>query len=131
MYGTLTGWRAHATARGDNAPASALDVDATAALVRASDYILAHYVTRWRGAYDPLPDAVEICTYIAAGYELTTPGFFSKVYTPGERKVLTEVKGIKWSVLPGSSDMAAPVSSQIEGLMWPYGRINLPGIMAV
>lgn len=129
MYGTIADWRSYATARGDSAPASAADADATAALVRASDYIRIRYVANLLPAYDttlqptgydyPL---VEEATYIAAGLELATPGLFSKTFTEAERKVLTEVKGIKWSVVgDGSKTYSAfPTSTLIDAMFLPY-----------
>lgn len=125
MIGTLEGWRAYAQTRGDQRPAQAPDDAATAALVRASDYVRFRYVARLLPGYDEasLPIIVE-ATYVAASLELATPGFFSKTYTPAEQKVLTEVRGIKWTVTgdaskPGSS---APVSSIIEDMFAPFVR---------
>lgn len=125
MIGTLEGWRAYAQARGDQRPAQAANDVALAALTRASDYIRFRYVARLIPGYDEgsLPIIVE-ATYVAASLELATPGFFAKTYTPAEQKVLTEVKGIKWTVTgdaskPGS---ASPVSSTIEDMFAPYVR---------
>ena len=129
MYGTLTGFRAYATARGDNAPAEAQDAVATAALVRGSDMIRLRYVPNFLPGYgiDFVPPGsdmplVEEAAYIAASIELKTPGFFSKTYTAAEQKVLTEVKGIKWTVVGESSGVYAsmPVSTLIDALFWPY-----------
>ena len=129
MYGTIAGWCAYALARGDNAPTAASDGDATAALVRGSDMIRLRYVPLLLSGYgvDFVPPGsdlplVEEASYIAAGYELATPGFFSKTYTESEQKVLTEVKGIKWTVT-GKTDgvhSAMPSSSLIDALFWPY-----------
>jgi hypothetical protein len=130
MYGTLAAWRAYALERGDNAPTAASDADATAALVRASDYIRFRYVANLLSAYDPLTftplgytlPLVTEATYIAAGYELATPGFFSKTFTASEQKVLTEVKGIKWTVTGNASGTYAsmPSSTLIDALFEPY-----------
>jgi len=65
---------------------------------------------------------VEEAAYIAAALELATPGFFSKTYTGAESRVLTEVKGVKWTVI-GKTDGAnayMPSSSLIEALVGPY-----------
>jgi len=129
MYGTIEGWRAYALARGDNAPTAAENAAATAALVRASDYIRFRYAANLLPGYgiDYTPAGsdlplVEEAAYIAASYELATPGFFSKTYTAAEQKVLTEVKGIKWTVTGDSSKSYAafPTSSLIDALFLPY-----------
>lgn len=130
MYGDLIGWRAYALARGNNAPTAAEDVAATAALVRASDYIRFRYVANLLAAYDPLtftppgytsPLVVE-ATYVAAAFDLTTPGFFSKTYTASEQKVLTGVGQIKWTVTGDSSKTysAMPTSTLIDAMFEPY-----------
>lgn len=122
MYGTIAAWRVYATARGATAPALASDPLATAALLRASDYIRFSYVTRMGDLSADALLAIDEAAYIAAGYELTTPGFFSATYTEGDRKVLTEVKGIKWTVVGEAKDGRgmAPTSTLIDGLLWPY-----------
>lgn len=129
MYGTIADWRAYATARGNSAPTDATDGAATAALTRASDMIRLRYVPNLLSGYgvDFVPPGsdmplVEEAAYIAASFELTTPGFFSKTYTAAEQKVLTEVKGIKWTVVGESSGVYAsmPVSTLIDALFWPY-----------
>lgn len=129
MYGSLAGWRAYAAARGDNAPTTANDATATAALVRGSDMIRLRYVPLLLASYgvDFVPlgsdlPLVEEAAYIAASYELSTPGFFSKTWTAAEQKVLTEVKGIKWTVVGDSSGIYAsmPRSTLIDALFWPY-----------
>ena len=129
MYGSLAEWRTWATARGNSAPTDASDTDATAALVRASDYIRARYVANLLPQYDttlqptgydyPLVDEA---TYIASGYELATPGFFAKTYSASESKVLTEVKGIKWTITGDASGTYAylPASSLIDAMFEPY-----------
>lgn len=129
MYGSIADWRAYATARGNSAPADATDDDATAALTRASDYIRLRYVANLLPGYDttlqptgfdfPL---VEGAAYIAAGYELTTSGFFSQSYTPAQQKVLTGVGQISWTVTGDakSTFSAMPVSTLIEAMFEPY-----------
>lgn len=126
-YGTLEGFRAYALARGDNAPTEATDELASAALMRGSDMVRLRYASNLCG-YDiaSVPDGselpiVEEASYIAASLELATPGFFSKTYTGAESKVLTEVKGIKWTVV-GKADGAyayMPSSSLIDALFAP------------
>ena len=112
MYGTLAGFRSYASDRGNSAPADAEDAAASAALLRGDDYIRMNYVPRLSAGVTE--EALEEASYIAAGLELTTPGFFSKTFTAGERKVLTGVGDIRWTVLPGAEDDAAPVSTLIR-----------------
>ncbi len=92
------------------------------ALVRASDYVTFNYIVRFMAGYDEASENVDAATYEAALLELATPGFFSKTFTPAEQKVLTEVKGIKWTLIGNASgvDAAAPVSTKIEAMLRPY-----------
>ena len=124
MYGSLTAWRAHATDRGDSAPTDALDADATAALVRASDHVQYTYVVNFAPPYDDTVAEVALATYDAANYELATPGFFSATYTPDQQKVLSEVKGIKWTLKDANGDIerdpASPVSTDVEKKLRRY-----------
>lgn len=122
MYGTLEDWRTYANARGVSAPLIAGDADATAALMRGSDYVRLFYVQRMvETISDPVPEAVEHAAYEAATLELATPGFFSKSYTPAEQKVLVGVGNIRWEVVGKKGrDNAMPVSTKIEALLYPY-----------
>lgn len=122
MYGSLAEWRAYALARGDTAPTSAADPVAAAALLRASDHIRYRYVANLLPGLDDTLEVVEPATYVAASLELATPGFFSRTYTPGEQKVLTEVKGIKWEVVGNSdkNDAWTPTSTLIDAMFRPY-----------
>lgn len=59
--------------------------------------------------YTTIPDEVVNATCEAALRELASPGSLSPDVTPGTMKVLTEVKGIRWTQLRGGaseSDMA-------------------------
>lgn len=129
MYGTLEGWRVYATARGNSAPADADDADATAALVRASDYVRLRYIANLLAGYsaDTVPSGHtlplgEEGAYIAASIELATPNFFGRTYTPSEQKVLTGVSSIKWTVTGDASGTyaAMPVSTILEALFEPF-----------
>ena len=64
---------------------------------------------------------IETGTYIAALYELNDAGFFLKTYTPAEKKVLTEVSGVKWTMVgnAGSVLSYSPVCNQIQALFDP------------
>ena len=121
-YGTLTAWRTYATARGNAAPASASDTVANQALLRAQDYLQFTYVQRFAPGYDYTAANVEAAVYEAANLELTTPGFFSKTYTEADRKVLTGLGDLSWTMVGKVKDdrSYAPRSSKIEALLWPY-----------
>lgn len=127
MAATVAGWIAYAAERGDTV---ADDAASAAALVRAQDYILHNYVTRFASGYDVDSDYVDEATYEAAKLELATPGFFSKTYTPDQQKVLTEVSGIKWTVRGevSGTDAATPVSTKIEAMLRPY-MITVAGVL--
>lgn len=133
MYGTIAGWRTFAAERGNLAPTDASDADATAALVRASDYIRRRYILR--SSYTGTEDVVEEATYIAADLELSSAGYWLKVVTPGESKVLTEVKGIKWTPVSVSvgfgSGVMQRVSVDIEQLLLPTSYDGMPSLMVV
>ncbi|HEV7435340.1 MAG TPA: DnaT-like ssDNA-binding protein [Pseudorhizobium sp.] len=131
-YGTLPAALAYHEVRG-NAAWTAADVDddkRTAAIVRASQALDALYGARypgvvasadqdllwpranviWRGedlAADDVPAPIEKATYELALRELVKPGSLAPDVTAGPQKVLTEVKGIKWSVVGGLSAKAA------------------------
>lgn len=131
MAATVAGWITYAADRGTTV---ADDADSAAALVRAQDHILYNYITRFMTGYDADSDYVDEATYEAAALELATPGFFSKTYTPDQRKVLTEVKGIKWQPVEGTvgggADSATPVSTRIEAMLRPYID-RTPGALVV
>jgi len=117
----LAAFRAYATARGDNAPTAAPDVDAEAALVRGGDYIDAEYVANFLPAYvDPLPDNVEAAIYEAARLELATAGVFSKTYSDAGDKVLTGVGDLRWEFTGRKGGSQVLKSTRIEGLMRRY-----------
>jgi hypothetical protein len=125
MYGTIVGWRAYALERGDSAPTEASDADATAALVRASDYIQWTYVERFRGGCVTSDEAIEQATYEAANLELATPGFWSTTFSNDQAKVLTGVDTIKWTPIAIDSktdtgraaDAVRPVSTKIDAML--------------
>lgn len=135
MYGTIADFRTYATARGDAAPAAATDPAATAALVRASDYIRTRYVIRM-GIANPAtdPNVIE-ATYIAARREIATPGFWATTYTPTQVKTLVQVDSIRWQAADKAQaglrgrDLVVPMDPAIDALLAPFGF--LPGTMAV
>lgn len=135
VYGTILGWRAYATARGNAAPGLATDDAANAALTRASDYIRTRYVLRFIApAVGDEPEVVE-STYIAASIDLANPGVWAATYTPSQAKVLTRVDSISWTPLDMgggmSADMFIPVSPAIEALLNPLSQYGLPAVMVV
>lgn len=78
---------------------------------------------RWGNALDAstVPTRVIEASFEAAYIEAGSPGLLSTTYTPGTNKVLTEVKGIKWTVVGDASGSKAMVmiSTAIEGLLGP------------
>lgn len=119
MTATVSGWITYAAARGDTV---ADDAASAAALVRAQDYITYHYENRFGSGLTVDPEVVDNAIYEAAKLELATPNFFTKTFTADQQKVLTEVKGIKWTVRGDASgfDAATPVSTKIEAMLRPY-----------
>lgn len=136
MYGTIADWRSYALERGDSAPTDASDADATAALVRASDYIRFTYVERFRSGCVTPDETIEHATYEAANLELATPGFWSTTFSMDQAKVLTGVDTIKWTPIKMDSrtdterpaDMMRPVSTKIDAMLskcMPSARIGV------
>lgn len=128
-YGTVADWIAYAALRGvtvvDN-------TDAAQALQRGSDYIRTRYVTRLGYAEDD--ERVIEAAYIAAGYELTTPGFWSATYTGSQTKVLTKVGDISWTPVEGGSrgaDSMLPTSPAIDALLMTSSTYGQPAVMVV
>lgn len=127
MSVSLADFRAYATARGFTAPAQASDTAAESALLRGTDYISLEYVSRFRPNCTVDEANMDAAIYEAAMMELDADGlllpgpFWSSVYTAGERKVLTEVKGIKWQVLEEGYSVGGPLigprSPKIDGLL--------------
>ena len=141
-YGDDAGFQAWATENDYTVPAGTV----AAARQRGSVYIDGTYYARFPGVPaggasqerawprksavdrygnalpdDEVPQRVINASYEAALLELQTPGFFSKTYAAAERKVLTEVKGIKWTVVGDSKGQMAnvPISTTIEGILAP------------
>ncbi|MCE7028470.1 DnaT-like ssDNA-binding protein [Jiella avicenniae] len=85
-------------------------------------------------ASDVIPTRVVNASYEAAILQMKTPGSLSASYTPGTRKVLTEVKGIKWQVIGTGTaeERAYLVSETIEGILTPLLIPRyLPAILVV
>jgi len=96
MIGTLAGFREYHTDRGNSAPTDASDADATAALVRGSDYVRLAFNL----AVEETDQRVIDAAYIAGSFEVAEPGFFAK---PGADKILTQVGDIQWEVSKGGA----------------------------
>lgn len=131
MYGTVAGWIAYAGLRGLTVTDNAASAQA---LVRASDYIRTRYLLRFMPGYDGTAAQVEEATYIAAAYEMTTPGFWAKTFTGSQVKVLTEVKGVKWTVVETGmrgADAMLPTSPAIDALLVPLTGWGLPAAVVV
>jgi hypothetical protein len=130
IYGTVTDWIIYAGLRG----VTVVDDAASAqALQRASDYIRTRYVLRM-GNPDTTDPAIVEATYIAAGYEITTPGFWAKTFTGSQVKVLTKVDAIQWTPVDGGmkgADAMLPTSPAIDALLVPLTRWGMPAVFVV
>lgn len=133
MVATLDEWRAYATARGNASPTSADNILAEAALQRGSDYIRLRYVVRY--GLDADSDEVEEATYIAADSELSSPGFWTKTFTPAQMKTLTRADSISWTPIKQEgyrgADLMQPISPAIEALLAPGEGSYSPALWSV
>ncbi len=135
MAVTVADADAYATARG-LAGWTGTTPDKTAALRRGQDYIAGRYNNRWLVSFTDAtaPDAVKYAITEAALRELRAPNSLAPDYVAADRKVLTEVKGIKWQVVGDAKDRDAqrPTISVIEYLLTGIASIDpLPGILVV
>ena len=114
MIGTVVALIAYAAARGTVIADTAATLQA---LVRASDYIQFTYVAG--STCTAASPNVEAAVYEAAMAEVATPGFWSKTFTPASQKVLTEVRGIKWTMIGDASKGGAfiPRSTKIDTML--------------
>lgn len=142
--------------RANAAWAAAVPADKEAALIRATQWLDGRYGDQWPGirwklraqaldwprveAYDrdgtvvdyqTIPPEVVDATCEAALRELATPGVLSPDVTPGTAKVLTEVKGIKWTPLraaAGAEDMSLTITAvdrALAPLIGGSGRVRV------
>ncbi|TPW26029.1 DnaT-like ssDNA-binding protein [Pararhizobium mangrovi] len=93
-------------------------------------------VDRYGHALDDVtvPQRVIDASYQAAWIEAQNPGTLATTYTPGQNKVLTEVKGIKWEVVGNANADRAmvPVSTAVEALLAPIlTPANIPAVLVV
>lgn len=120
------------------------DAAKAVALRRGQDYIIGRYNDRWTymepstdnfvmiyrhwNNEDP-PAAVKYAVIEAALRELTVPFSLSPDFVLGDKKVLTEVKGIKWTPM-GSGNAASyrPTIPAINLLLAGYAALggNVP-----
>lgn len=115
------------------------------ALRRGQDYIVGKYNTRWtymepsadnvvwvdrRWNNEDPPEAVKYAIFEAALREILVPFSLTPDFVLGNQKVLTEVKGIKWTPL-GSGNAASfrPTVSSIDlvlaGYVTPTGVVPM------
>lgn len=136
---TLVEADAYATERG-LADWTGLEADKTAALRRGQDYIIGKYNTRWtymepstdnftwvyrRWNNEDPPQAVKYAIIEAALRELQVPFSLSPDFVLGDKKVLTEVKGIKWTPMGhGSSASFRPTITSINLLLSGYAMAD-------
>lgn len=154
-YASLAEANAYHTARG-NAAWTGADAAKEAALIRATQWLDGRYGDQWPGIrwklraqaldwprveatdrdgteidYDSIPSEVVSATCEAALIELASPGALSPLVTPGTAKVLTEVKGIRWTPLrasAGASDMTptlTAVDRALSPLIGGEGRVRV------
>ena len=132
---TLAEATAYCTARGI-ADWTGVDADKSAALRRGQDYIIGRYNDRWtymepsldnyvwverRWNNETPPNAVKYAVIEAGLRELKVPFSLSPDFVMADKKVLTEVKGIKWTHL-GASGAASnrPTITAIDLLLAGY-----------
>jgi len=126
MYGTVEDWITYAALRGTTV---ANDAASLQALQRASDYIRTRYVIRLAPDYDETSEEVIEAAYIAASFELSTPGFWSTVFTPSQTKVLTKGPEVEWTPIKNSLNVGVdgmrPTHADIEALFYGQTSYNL------
>jgi hypothetical protein len=154
-YATIAQADAYHTARG-NATWTGADPIKEAALIRATQWLDGRYGDFWPGtrwklrlqsldwprvdAYDrdgatvdsdTIPPEIVNAVCEAALRELTAPNSLSPDVTPGTAKVLTEVKGIKWTPLRASAspdDMGVTITAvdrALSPLIGGSGRVQV------
>jgi hypothetical protein len=96
----------------------------TAALRRGQDYIAREYNYRWTVDVTDAaaPDVVKYAIVEAALAEAKSPGSLSPVASSATAKVLTEVKGIRWTPLSSvgkmsPSQLMTPVLTSVEAML--------------
>lgn len=110
------------------------------ALRRGQDYIIGRYNERWtymepaadsymwiwrRWTNANPPNAVKYAVIEAAVRELTVPFSLSPDFVVGDKKVLTEVKGIKWTPMgSGGANSFRPTISSINLLLAGYATLD-------
>ncbi|MEH3108902.1 MAG: hypothetical protein PGN22_02225 [Agrobacterium cavarae] len=87
---------------------------------------------------DVTPEAVVNAAYEASFLELTNPGSLSPVITGSATVKKEKVGAIEVEYASSTSANAAdiialatPVAIVIEGLLWPFLKVDLPGVLVV
>lgn len=127
MTASVSGWIDYAALRGT---VVADNTASAQALQRARDYIRTRYMIRL-GLDDDDANVIE-ATYIAAGYDLASPNFWQKTYTPAQAKVLTQAGKIQWTPVKSGgmgSDAQLPVSPAIEALFAGATSFGITGLV--
>lgn len=141
-YGTDTGFADYAEANGLDVPAGTV----AAARLRGSVYLDGHYYDRFPGEptggidqerswprkravdrfgnsipEESVPTRVVSASYEAALVELRTMGFFSKIFTESEKKVLTKVQSLSWTYIGKNKDnrSSSPTLTVIDNILSP------------
>ncbi len=127
MYGSVEGWQEYVAERGI-AGQTIADPESLPVLVRASDYIKYHYVVNFMSQFDETVPEVVLATYEAACIENLQPGFFTKKFSTGHKKVLVAVESVRWEKVTGvnsdliDNDQMVPVSTKVEMYLSRYMR---------
>ena len=126
-FNTVEACSAHAAAY-FGASLSGNTADKEAALRRAWVFMAA---LDWKAGLWPtfggtIPDAVKLAQSVLARVEFKAAGALSPEVTLSGRKVLTEVKGIKWQVVGDAAtvEQSRPVVTMAMDLLRPYLAID-------
>ena len=130
---------AYCTSRG-LADWTGVDADKTAALRRGQDYIIGRYNDRWTYMEPSLdgytwvyrlwtnatpPNAVKYAVIEAALRELKVPFSLTPDIVLGDKKILTEVKGIKWTPMSGGGTASyRPTITSINLVLAGYAALD-------
>jgi hypothetical protein len=112
------------------------EADKTAALRRGQDYIAGEYNYRWLVSFTDATAPIEVQYAIveAARRELVAAGSLAPDLTPGREKVLTEVKGIKWTMIKSDAKNVdlLPYLRMIRNLLRGIAYVDdVPGALVV
>lgn len=161
FYGTLAAADAYFVERAKSSWASANDDDRLAALIRGSQAVDGLYEPRFAGrraagydqalswprsgavtangeaiAEDAVPLPVTYAAYEAAAVELAEPGSLTPVIVAARTVKREKVGPLETEYAAAGSDVdmvaaARPVLTMLDGLLYPFLRPVLPGILVV